>query len=119
MNHKNRRQLAGILRENASPKNLSSSQYERGAIEWPTHVMATEGTLLRRVCLLSRLSLEKQAIAGMSMATKDSTTQKAERSVSSVVEPSSSGDQSVASTHSSAPNPHHWRGPLTPTGAED
>lgn len=39
--------------------------------------MATEGTLLRRVCLLSRLSLEKQAIAGMSMATKDSTTQKA------------------------------------------
>jgi hypothetical protein len=35
--------------------------------------------------------LEKQAIAGMSMATKDSTTQKAETSNSSVVKPSSSG----------------------------
>ena len=88
MNHRNRFQDAGIFLENASPKNLSPRSAKSSAYRYEleedalTHVRETVGTVLLSVCLLSRFNLEKQASAGMSMATKLRRTQKATLGVS-------------------------------------
>lgn len=61
MNHRKRSHDDGI-RRNACPKNVS----------------CTTGWMWRYMCLLSRFSFEKQAMAGMCIAANDRTTQKAD-----------------------------------------
>ena len=74
------------------------------------HVLETVDTGARRVCRLSRLSLEKQARAGMSIAAKLRTTQNA--IVSSQLAP-----RSRWPAHSSSPSRHHSTDPATPIAA--
>lgn len=77
MNHKKRSQLAGILRP-CIAKLRSSAFFGYPHLKSETaHVLATVESTERILCLLSRLSLEKHATAGMSMAMKLRVTQNA------------------------------------------
>jgi hypothetical protein len=73
INHRKRSHDAGIRFDCA--ENLTQSVMIRLA----THVLLTVDSECRYLCRLSRLSFEKQAIAGMSMAMKLRPTQNASR----------------------------------------